>query len=81
MTNHLFDESIAGLTHTLIAAGPFGELRSHEGQLLIPVEPVMQFSMADPRIVEPIDVLSTIDKRPNLMELTPTTTRRGRSGR
>ena len=31
--------------------------------------PVMPFSMADPRIIEPIDVLSTIDKRPNLLEL------------
>jgi restriction system protein len=29
------------------------------------------FSMADPRIVDPIDVISDIDKRPNLLELTP----------
>ena len=27
--------------------------------------------MADPRIVDPIDVLADIDKRPNLLELTP----------
>ena len=31
----------------------------------------MPFSMADPRIVDPIDVISDIDKRPNLLELTP----------
>jgi restriction system protein len=37
---------------------------------LVPVEPVMPFSMADPRIIEPIEVLSTIDQRPNLLELT-----------
>jgi restriction system protein len=49
----------------------FADVSPHPEEL-IPVEPVMQFSMADPRIVQPIDVLSTIDKRPNLMELTPT---------
>lgn len=31
----------------------------------------MPFSMADPRIIEPIDVLSIIDQRPNLLELKP----------
>ncbi|MEV4170234.1 restriction endonuclease [Nonomuraea sp. NPDC049709] len=33
------------------------------------VEPVMPFSMADPRIVDPVDIISDIDKRPNLLEL------------
>ena len=31
----------------------------------------MPFSMADPRIIDPIDVIADIDKRPNLLELTP----------
>ncbi len=44
---------------------------SEHPEELIPVEPVMHFSMADPRIIQPIDVLSSIDKRPNLLELTP----------
>ena len=35
------------------------------------VQPVMEFKMADPRIIDPVDVLSQIDKRPNLLELTP----------
>ena len=48
----------------------FADVSPHPEEL-IPVEPVMRYSMADPRIVEPIDVLSTIDKRPNLMELKP----------
>jgi restriction system protein len=48
----------------------FADVSSHPEEL-IPVEPVMRYSMADPRVVEPIDVLSTIDKRPNLMELKP----------
>lgn len=37
---------------------------------LQPVEPVMDFKMADPRIIDPVDVISQLDKRPNLLELT-----------
>jgi restriction system protein len=48
----------------------FADVSPHPEEL-IPVEPVMRYSMADPRIVESIDVISTIDKRPNLMELKP----------
>ena len=39
---------------------------------LAPVRPVLEFSMVDPRFVEETDVLSTLDQRPNLMQLTPT---------
>jgi restriction system protein len=38
---------------------------------LVPVRPVLEFSMVDPRFVEETDVLSELDQRPNLMELTP----------
>ncbi|WP_231960854.1 restriction endonuclease [Amycolatopsis thermoflava] len=38
---------------------------------LVPVQPVMTFDMADPRIIEPVDVLSEIDRRPNLIEYKP----------
>jgi restriction system protein len=38
---------------------------------LIPVRPVLEFNMVDPRFIEETDVLSTMDQRPNLMELTP----------
>lgn len=48
----------------------FADVSQHPEEL-IPVEPVMPFSRADPRAVEPIDVISTIDKRPNLLELSP----------
>jgi len=48
----------------------FADISPHPDEL-IPVEPVMPFSMADPRIVDPIDVISDIDKRPNLLELAP----------
>jgi restriction system protein len=39
---------------------------------LAPVRPVLEFDMVDPRFVEEADVLSELDQRPNLMELTPT---------
>lgn len=39
---------------------------------LVPVRPVLEFSMVDPRFVQEADVLSELDQRPNLMELTPT---------
>jgi restriction system protein len=38
---------------------------------LNPVRPVLEFNMVDPRFIDQTDVLSTIDQRPNLMELTP----------
>jgi restriction system protein len=38
---------------------------------LTPVRPVLEFDMVDPRFVEEADVLSGLDQRPNLMELTP----------
>lgn len=38
---------------------------------LVPVRPVLDFSMVDSRFVEESDVLSSLDQRPNLMELTP----------
>jgi len=38
---------------------------------LAPVRPVLEFNMVDPRFIEETDVLSSLDQRPNLMELTP----------
>lgn len=34
-------------------------------------EPVMPFSRADPRVVEAIDIVSILDQRPNLLDLSP----------
>jgi restriction system protein len=39
---------------------------------LAPVRPVMELNMVDPRFIEETDVLSSLDQRPNLMDLTPT---------
>lgn len=39
---------------------------------LAPIRPVLEFDMVDKRFVEESDVLSGLDQRPNLLELTPT---------
>lgn len=38
---------------------------------LQPVKPILELNMTDPRFIETSDVLSTLDQRPNLMDLTP----------
>lgn len=38
---------------------------------LVPVRPLVDFNMVDKRFIEATDVLSALDQRPNLMELTP----------
>lgn len=38
---------------------------------LVPVRPVIEFDMADPRFVTEEQIIATLDTRPNLMELTP----------
>jgi restriction system protein len=44
---------------------------SRHPEELQPVEPLLEFDLADPRTIEATDVLSEIDSRPNLLELTP----------
>jgi restriction system protein len=38
---------------------------------LVPVRPVLEFNMVDPRFIEETDILSELDQRPNLMDLSP----------
>jgi restriction system protein len=38
---------------------------------LAPVRPIVEFDMVDPRFVQEAGVISSLDQRPNLMELTP----------
>lgn len=44
---------------------------SRHPEELQPVEPVLDFDLADPRTIEPVDILSEIDNRPNLLDLAP----------
>jgi restriction system protein len=48
----------------------FATISPHPEELKA-IEPVMLFSRADPRVIESIDVISGLDQRPNLLELTP----------
>jgi restriction system protein len=43
---------------------------SHPGEL-VAVKPILEFNMVDPRFVQESDILSTLDQRLNLMELSP----------
>jgi restriction system protein len=47
----------------------FGANVSEHPDELQAVEPVINFNTADPRVIDPIDVLSDIDHRPNLLDL------------
>jgi restriction system protein len=38
---------------------------------LLPVKPIIELNMVDPRFIETTEVLSGLDGRPNLMELSP----------
>jgi restriction system protein len=38
---------------------------------LLPVKPIIEFDMVDKRFIGESDVISTLDSRPNLMDLTP----------
>jgi restriction system protein len=44
---------------------------SREPSELVAVKPILDINMSDPRFIQESDVLSTLDNRPNLMELTP----------
>lgn len=49
----------------------FGAEVTDHPDALTSVEPYLSFDMADPRLIDPIDVLSKLDRRPNLMVLKP----------
>jgi restriction system protein len=44
---------------------------SRQPDELVAVKPIMEFKMVDPRFTEGTDVLSALDDRPNLVELSP----------
>ena len=48
----------------------FATISKHPEELEA-IDPVMPFSRADPRAVEAIDVISSLDQRPNLLDLKP----------
>lgn len=44
---------------------------SKKPEELAPVRPIIEFDMADPRFIKEADVLSGLESRPNIMELSP----------
>ena len=58
-------------------ADPIGALRHLQANVsrspheLVPIRPIVDFNMVDSRFVEHGDVLSTLNHRPNLMEMSP----------
>ncbi|MCI2419319.1 restriction endonuclease [Saccharopolyspora sp. K220] len=47
----------------------FGAEVTDHPEALASVEPYLSFDMADPRLVDPVDILSKLDRRPNLMDM------------
>lgn len=68
-------DTFAGLNLRMV--DPLAALRSLHASFsrspaeLAPVRPLLEFNMVDSRFIQETDVLSTLDQRPNLMDLTP----------
>jgi restriction system protein len=71
-TRDHFDEvNLRNVTPVDCVQKHFAALVSGHPDELQPVTPIVEFGMADPRIVESVDVISGLDRRPNLIDLTP----------
>lgn len=70
-TRQVFGELDLAKVEPLACLKHLGAGVSKSPNELIPVRPVLEFDMVDKRFVEESDVLSGLDQRPNLMELTP----------
>ena len=62
--NHAEVDPIAALQHL---SASFSKSPAE----LAPVRPLLEFNMVDPRFIKEVDVMSTLDQRPNLMDLSP----------
>lgn len=71
VTNEVFDELDLARVDPIACLKALGAGVSKSPAELAPVRPVLEFSMVDPRFVEEQDILTELDQRPNLMELTP----------
>lgn len=70
-TRPLFSEIDLENVEPLACLKHLGAGVSKSPKELVPVRPIVEFSMVDRRFVEETDVLSMLDTRPNLMELSP----------
>lgn len=70
-TKHAFNELDLSNVEPAACLKHLGANVSRSPMELLPVRPVLEFDMVDKRFVQEDDVLSGLDQRPNLMELTP----------
>lgn len=70
-TRDVFGELDLARVEPLVCLKSLGAGVSKSPNELLPVRPVLEFDMVDRRFVQESDVLSGLDQRPNLMELTP----------
>jgi restriction system protein len=71
-TRNVFEEVDLALVDPMACLERLNASVSKKPGELVPVRPVLEFDMVDKRFVEETDVLSGLDTRPNLLELTPT---------
>jgi restriction system protein len=70
-TKDSFNELNLSRIDKLVCLRNLGAQVSSRPDEQLPVKPVVEFDMIDKRFIEQGDILSGIDSRPNLMELTP----------
>jgi len=70
-TRDVFGELDLARVEPLVCLKNLGASVSKSPNELLPVRPVLEFDMVDRRFIQESDVLSGLDQRPNLMELTP----------
>jgi restriction system protein len=70
-TRDVFGELDLAHVEPLVCLKSLGAGVSKSPNELLPVRPVLEFDMVDRRFVQETDILSGLDQRPNLMELTP----------
>ena len=70
-TREIFHDMDLANVEPLVCLKSLNASVSKSAAELVPVRPVLELNMTDPRFVQEGDVLATLDQRPNLMDLTP----------
>jgi restriction system protein len=70
-TREKFAELDLGRVNMRVCLRNLGAQVSPRADELVPVKPVVEFDMVDKRFVDQIDVVSELDARPNIMDLSP----------
>ena len=71
VTRNMFDEVDFSRVEPFACLKSFGAQISRSPQELLPVRPIVDFDMVDPRFVDKPQILAGLESRPNLAELSP----------